>query len=137
MKTGWVYLVVLAVVAAAGGLIYSVRTSPIPDETTGYVLALPKLGDPVARQISYEASGPEGTSVTVSYLGEDIRSRDLTAVLPWTQSLKTSAGAFMAALIVQSPTSRIGCRITVDGVVRDEQVSKSEAGTVSCRVQIA
>ena len=46
MKLSTVCLVVAVVLAVAGGVIYWVRTSPIPDQTTGYVNTDPKLCSP-------------------------------------------------------------------------------------------
>ncbi|MGL6234707.1 MAG: MmpS family transport accessory protein [Segniliparus sp.] len=129
-------LVSLFVLAAAGGLIAHVRTSPIPDQAIGFVGVAPTLGEFAERTVEYEASGPQGAPVTVSYLDENAHARDVVTTLPWQQSVRTATPAVMTSLVVQSKTVGIGCRISIDGKLRDEQFSNTLAGLVNCKVRV-
>ncbi|EFV14149.1 MmpS family transport accessory protein [Segniliparus rugosus] len=136
MKSSWVYLVSLFVLAAAGVFIAVVRTSPIPDQAVGYVDIAPTLGTFAERTVEYEANGPRGAPVTVSYLDENAHARDVATTLPWQQSVHATTPAVMASLVVQSRTAGVGCGILIDGKLRDEQFSNSPAGVVNCKVRV-
>ncbi|ADG96803.1 membrane family protein [Segniliparus rotundus DSM 44985] len=137
MKSAWPYLVSLLILVAAGGFIAHLRSSSIPDEAVGFASALPKLGQSPQRTIDYEASGPAGTPVRVSYLDEHAQAHDADAVLPWQESLRTASPTVMTGLIVQSKAGGVGCRIIIDGTVRDEQPPSASANVANCKVQVA
>ena len=136
MRNSWVYPVSLFVLAAAGGSIARVRTDPIPDQAIGYVAVAPALGEFAERTVEYEASGPRGAPVTVSYLDENAHARDIAATLPWRQPVRAATPALMTSLVVQSRTAGVGCRISIDGKVRDEQFSNTPAGVANCKVRV-
>lgn len=137
MRNTWVYLVVLAVLTVAALFILKLRASDIPDEAAGTVSRLPTLGSLFERTIQYEALGSTGTSATVSYLGDDGHNQNIDTVLPWHQTLRTVEPSLVTSMVVQSNSSGVGCRITVDGKVRDEQVATASGGIASCKVQVA
>jgi hypothetical protein len=137
MRKTWPYLVSLVILASAGGFIAHLRSSEIPDQAVGFASSLPKLGQSPQRTVDYEASGPAGTPVRVSYLDEHARAHDADAVLPWQESLRTSNPTLMTGLIVQSKAGGVGCRIVVDGTVRDEQPPNASANVANCKVQVA
>ena len=137
MRNAWVYVVVLVVLAVAAAFILRLRSSEIPDEAVGTVSRLPSLGSLSERRIQYEATGPDGTPATVSYLDEDGHNRNIKTVLPWHEALHTVAPSLVTSMVVQSSSPGTGCRITVNGEVRDEQVSVATGGIASCKVQVA
>ncbi|MUM17645.1 hypothetical protein FZI91_15395 [Mycobacterium sp. CBMA271] len=131
------YLVVLAVLAVAAAFILKLRSSEIPDEAMGTVSRLPMLGSLTERTIAYEAIGSPGTPATVSYLDDSGHNQNVETVLPWEQALRTVEPSLVTSMVVQSNSSGVGCRITVNGKVRDEQVATATGGIASCKVQVA
>ncbi|MEU9805099.1 MmpS family transport accessory protein [Mycobacterium sp. NPDC050853] len=137
MRKVWVYLVVLAVLTVAAAFILKLRWSEIPDEAVGTVSRLPALGSLTERTIQYEAIGPDGTPATVSYLDDNGHNQNVGTVLPWQEALRTVEPSLVTSMVVQSNASGVGCRITVNGQVRDEQVATATGGIASCKVQVA
>ena len=83
-----------------------------------------------------EIFGPPGTVATVNYLdlnAEPQIARDVT--LPWTLELSTTAPAAAANIVAQGDSDKIGCRITVDGVVKDEKTSTGVNAQTFCIVK--
>ena len=86
--------------------------------------------------VVYEIFGPPGTVATVNYLdlnAEPQIARDVT--LPWTLELSTTAPAAAAKIVAQGDSDTIGCRITVDGVVKDEKTSTGVNAQTFCIVK--
>jgi hypothetical protein len=137
MRSAWVYLVVLAVLTVAAAFILKLRASEIPDEAVGIVSRLPVLGSLSERTIQYEAIGPAGTPATVSYLDDNGHNQNVGTVLPWQEALRTVEPSLVTSMVVQSNATGVGCRITVNGQVRDEQVATATGGIASCKVQVA
>ncbi|NGX07657.1 membrane protein [Mycobacteroides franklinii] len=137
MRNAWVYLVVLAVLTVAALFIFKLRSTDIPDEAAGTVSRLPTLGSLTERTIQYEAVGPAGTPATVSYLDDDGHNQNVDTVLPWQEALRTVEPSLVTSMVVQSNVTGVGCRITVNGKVRDEQVATATGGIASCKVQVA
>lgn len=94
----------------------------------------PKPFDP--KVVVYEIFGPPGTVATVNYLDLDAEpqiARDVT--LPWTLTLTTDAPAAAGNIVAQGDSDTIGCRITVDGVVKDERVRTGVSAQTFCIVK--
>ena len=88
------------------------------------------------KTVVYEIFGPPGTVATVNYLNLDAEpqiARDVT--LPWTLELTTTAPAAAANIVAQGDSDTIGCRITVDGVVKDEKTSTGVNAQTFCLVK--
>ena len=88
------------------------------------------------KTVIYEIFGPPGTVATVNYLDLDAQpqiARDVT--LPWTLELSTTAPAAAANIVAQGDSNTIGCRITVDGVVKDEKTSTGVNAQTFCLVK--
>jgi len=88
------------------------------------------------KKVIYEIFGPTGTVATVNYLDLDAEpqiARDVT--LPWTLELSTTAPAAAANIVAQGNSDTIGCRITVDGVVKDEKTSTGVNAQTFCLVK--
>ena len=57
--------------------------------------------------------------------------------LPWTYTLTTTIPAIIANVVAQGNSDTIGCRITVNGDVRDEQTSNGHHAQTFCLVKAA
>lgn len=131
----WPYLLSAVILAGVGGYIAHLRLSPIPDLAIGYSSPPPKLGLLPEKVIDYELTG--GDKATASYLDMDARTQDVTVALPWRISLRTRALTVSTGVLAQGAATRLGCRILVDGVVRDERTAQGPHAAVNCNVQVA
>lgn len=88
------------------------------------------------KTVVYEIYGPPGTVATINYLDLDAEPRIARDVpLPWTLTLTTTAPAAAANIVAQGYSDTIGCRITIDGVVKEERVSTGVSAQTFCIVK--
>ena len=74
----------------------------------------------------------------MSYLDQKAQptQADFTS-LPWTFTVTTTVPAVMASVVAQGNSDTIGCRITVNGEVKDERSSAGHHAQTSCLVKAA
>jgi hypothetical protein len=90
------------------------------------------------KQITYEVFGPPGTVADISYFDINADPKRVDgAHLPWTLHLTTTLASMMGNLVAQGNSNTIGCRITVDGVVKAERVSTETNAYTYCLVKSA
>ncbi len=137
-KRTWVLLVIVLVVLTAAFCV---------DRFRGFfghtVLTKPGAGlvnDPAPfnpKVVKYEIVGA-GSAATINYLDLDAQPQKAeNTALPWTLTLTTTAPAARPNIIAQSDGDTITCRITVDGVVKDERTSDGLNAQTFCLVKSA
>jgi hypothetical protein len=90
------------------------------------------------KRVTYEIFGPEGTVATINYLDLNAQPQEVkNTTLPWSLTLTTTAPAASANIVAQGNSNNIGCRITVNGVVKDEKVSQEVNAQTFCLVKSA
>jgi hypothetical protein len=57
--------------------------------------------------------------------------------LPWTYTIVTTVPAVIANVVAQGNSDNIGCRITVNGEIEDEQTSAGHHAQTFCLVKAA
>jgi Mycobacterium membrane protein len=88
--------------------------------------------------ILYEISGPPGTTANINYWDADANTHQVNgAPLPWQTTISTTLPAVSANIMAQADGDQIGCRITVDGVVREQQHSDGHNAQTFCLVKSA
>lgn len=124
VKRGWMVLVAVAVVAVAGFSVYRLHGifgSHDTTSTAGGVANGIKPFNP--KQVTLEVFGAPGTVATINYLDVDATPRQvLDTTLPWSYTITTTLPAVFANVVAQGDSNSIGCRITVNGVVKDERI---------------
>lgn len=125
-------LVVVVVAAVSGFSVYRLQgvfgthsdASPANVTSNDIVPFHPK-------HVILEVFGPPGTVATINYLDADTAPREVReTTLPWAHTITTTQPAVLANLVAQGDRDVIGCRITVNGVVKDERtVNKVNAYT--------
>ncbi|MGV7360670.1 MmpS family transport accessory protein, partial [Mycobacterium kansasii] len=72
----------------------------------------------------------------VSYLDKNAEPQqvDFTG-LPWTFTVTTTVPAVIASVVAQGDSDDIGCRITVNGEIKDERSSAGRHAQTSCLVK--
>jgi hypothetical protein len=90
------------------------------------------------KRVTYEIFGSDGTVATINYLDLDAQPQEVNgASLPWSITLTTTAAASNANIVAQGDSDNIGCRITVDGKVKDEKTSNEVNAQTFCLVKSA
>ncbi len=135
----WIPLLVLAVVGVGGFIVNRVHGYFGSGKRESYAdsnLQNPKPFNP--KRITYEVFGPPGTVADISYFDVNADPKRVDgAHLPWSLHITTDKAAVMGNLVAQGNSDSIGCRITVDDVVKAERISNEVNAYTFCVVKSA
>jgi hypothetical protein len=85
------------------------------------------------KQVLFEVFGTPGSVATINYLDIHAQPQRVNNVpLPWSQALTTDDPTLYADLRAQGDGDTISCRITVNGIVKDERSSNNVNGYIAC-----
>ncbi|MGA9494088.1 MAG: MmpS family transport accessory protein [Mycobacterium sp.] len=123
VRRRWMILVAVAVIALAGfavdrlhGAFGSHRNSSSASGVSNEIVPFnPK-------SVVYQVFGAPGATATINY--QDVHAapqRVDNAPLPWSYTITTTDPAVIANLVAQGNGNILGCRIIVNGVVKDER----------------
>lgn len=138
LRHGWIPLV-LVVVLATSALIVSrlhrIFGSEDLNANAGKGIEIVQFNPKV---VVYEISGSPGTTANINYWDENANTHQVNnAALPWSTTISTTLPSVSANIMAQSDGSTIRCKITVDGVVRDNQNSDGHNAQTFCLVKSA
>ena len=90
------------------------------------------------KRLTYELFGSIGEGGMLDYVDVDGHPHqvDLTT-LPWSHTETTTLTVVSGSVSAQVHGGQVGCRMLVDGVVRDEQSATHQDADVTCRVKSA
>jgi Mycobacterium membrane protein len=132
LKRQWVPLVVIVALALGGFAVYRLQSIfPIIHSSQ---LDPRGLTPPYApKSATYEIIGPPGTVGVVNWMDDKAQPQraDFTT-LPWSQTITARLPGIFAYVVAQGDSDHIGCRITVDGRLVDEQSVDTPNAQVSC-----
>jgi hypothetical protein len=139
LKRVWLRLLIAVVIAVGGFTVYRVH---------GYFGAHGKAGGSSVKfedtkpfnpkVVIYEIFSPDGTVADINYLDLNAYPQRVdSAPLPWSLTLSTTDPAVSPNIVAQGHSDTIGCRITVDGVVKDERISNGVNAQTFCLVKSA
>jgi hypothetical protein len=116
-------LVAVLVVAVAGFLVYRLQGIFGSNNTTATTSGLADEIVPFSpKRVVLEVFGPPGTVATINYVDIDAQPQRVDdAVLPWSYDKTTTDPAVFVNVVAQGNSDTIGCRITIDDVVKDER----------------
>ncbi|WP_343601148.1 MmpS family transport accessory protein [Mycobacterium sp.] len=139
LKRVWVPLVVVVAVVLGGIAVARLRGAFGAEEIFS---ATGSSAEPLApshiKRVTYEVYGNAGTTGSVSYLDENAQPEQAGFTsLPWTYTITTTVPAVLANVVAQGDSDSIGCRITVNDRVADEQSSAGHHAQTSCLVKAA
>jgi Mycobacterium membrane protein len=88
--------------------------------------------------VVYEVSGAAGSTANINYWDENANTHQVNgAPLPWSFTISTTLPSVSANIMAQTDGNQIGCRITVDGVVREEKKADGHNAQTFCLVKSA
>jgi hypothetical protein len=139
LKRSWVAIVVLIAVALGAAGVIQLRAKFGSDEIFAASDHRPETIVPFKpKQVTYELFGPATASGKVSFLNAEAKPQEAVFTgLPWTHSFSTTIPAVVANLVAQGDSDTLGCRITVNGAVKDEQQASGSSAQAFCLVKAA
>ena len=135
----WVPFLVVAVVLLAVFMVDRLRGVFGKTELTRPGAGLVNDPEPFnPKEVKYEIFGLPGATATINYLDLDAQPQKAENVaLPWSLTLTTTAPAASANIVAQGDGDSISCRISVDGVVKDEKTTDGLNAQTFCLVKSA
>jgi hypothetical protein len=139
LRRAWVPLVVVVAVFLGGVAVSRLRGVFGSD---AIFTATGRSAEPLEpshlKRVTYEVYGPSETTGSVSYLDTKAQPQQANFTsLPWTFTITTTVPAVIASVVAQGNSDNIGCRITVNGDVKDERSSAGRHAQTSCLVKAA
>ncbi|ORW91693.1 MULTISPECIES: MmpS family transport accessory protein [unclassified Mycobacterium] len=135
----WRPLVIVAVLAVVAYGVNIVRNNSEAISHPATTSSLPATVVQInPKNVTYEAFGTLGEGGKVVYANLDSQPVEvrLTA-LPWSVSETTMSPSATLSLVMQVDGDSAGCRILVDGKVRDEHLVSHQSAAVACTVTAA
>ena len=137
-KRAWIPLVlvvVLAVSALVVSRLHKVFGSADLNANAGAGIKIVQFNPKV---VLYEVFGPAGSTANINYWDADANTHQVNAApLPWSYTVSTTLPSVSANIMVQGDGGQVSCRITVDGVVREERKSDGVNPQTFCLVKSA
>ncbi|WP_194164286.1 MmpS family transport accessory protein [Mycobacterium marseillense] len=132
VKRGWMVIVTVLVVALAGFGIYRLHgIFGSHDNTTANSGLAAEIVPFNPKQVVLEVFGAPGAVATINYLDVNAQPQQVKdAPLPWSFTITTTEPAVIGNVVAQGNGDTLGCRITVNGEVKDQRtVHKVDAYT--------
>ena len=137
-KRAWIPLVlvvVLAVSALVVSRLHKIFGSQDLNANAGAGIEIVQFNPKV---VVYEISGSPGTTANINYWDENANTHQVNAApLPWSFTISTTLPSVSANIMAQGDGDQIRCRITVDGVVREEKHADGRNAQTFCLVKSA
>ncbi|MCV7077941.1 MmpS family transport accessory protein [Mycobacterium szulgai] len=138
IKRAWIPLVlvvVLAVSALVVSRLHKIFGSQDLNANAGAGIEIVQFNPKVVR---YDVSGPPGTTANINFWDENANTHQVnSAPLPWSFTISTTLPSVSANIMAQGDGNQISCRITVDGVLREQQNADGVNAQTFCLVKSA
>jgi MmpS family membrane protein len=133
----WIPLVLVMVLASSGLIVsrlHKVFGSQDLNASAGAGIEIVQFNPKI---VVYDVFGPAGTIAKIDYFDADANTHEVDAALPWSTTISTTLPAVSANIMAQGNGDQIGCRVTVDGVVRDQKSTDGLNAQTFCLVKSA
>ena len=138
LKRAWIPLVLVVVFAVSGlGVVrlHKIFASQDLNANAGAGIQIVQFNP---KLVIYDVFGPAGSTAKIDYFDADANTHEIDAApLPWSITISTTLPAVSANIMAQADSDQIGCRITVDGTVREEKSSDGHNAQTFCLVKSA
>ncbi|BAX90448.1 MmpS family transport accessory protein [Mycobacterium shigaense] len=137
-KYGWLPLVAVAVIVLSGYAVFQLHDVFGSQNINTATETKDDSRNTMPKDVVYEIFGPSSTRGQVNYLDERTQpQREYFTALPWRFVITTTLPSVFASVVAQGDKDSIGCRIIVDGVIRDEQTAHNRDAQTFCLVKAA
>jgi hypothetical protein len=139
IRRWWTVLVVIVVAAVAGFCVYRLHGIFGSHNNTSAAGGISEQTEPFnPKHITLEVFGDPGAVATINYVDINVQPRQvLDASLPWSLTMVTTQPGAFSNLVAQGNSDSLGCRITVDGEVKDERIVNQVSAYTFCLVKSA
>ena len=137
LKHAWIPLVLVVVLAVSGLVVSRLHRMFGSEDLNANAGAGIEIVQFNPKVLVYEVYGPPGATAQISYFDPDANVHSLTAPLPWSVTLSTTLPTVSANLMARSDGNQIGCRVTVNDVVREEKSADGINAQTYCLVKSA
>jgi hypothetical protein len=138
LRRWWIPLLLVIVLAVSGLVVsrlHKVFGSQDLNANSGAGIKIVQFNPKV---VKYEIDGPPGSVANINYWDADANTHQVNgASLPWSYTISTTLPAVSANIMAQTDAGQIGCRITVDGVLREHQSANGHNAQTFCLVKSA
>ena len=138
VKRAWIPLILVVVFAVSGlGVVrlHRIFASQDLNANAGAGIEIVQFNP---KLVTYDVFGPAGTTAKIDYFDADANTHEVDAApLPWSTTISTTLPAVSANIMAQGDGDLIGCRITVDGAVREEKSTDGVNAQTFCLVKSA
>lgn len=132
----WIPLVVLVVIAVGGLTVWRLHGLFGSEKGLSYADTRVDNKPYNPQHLRYEVFGPPGTVALISYYDVDGSPQHIDGVhLPWSLEFAVTAATGIGSVAAQGDSDSIGCRITLDGVVKAEKVTHEVGAFTSCMLK--
>jgi len=133
----WIPLVLVVVLAVSGLIVvrlHKVFGSQDLNANAGAGIEIVQFNPKI---MIYDVYGPAGSTAKIDYFDADANTHEVDVALPWSTTISTTLPAISANILAQSDGDQIGCRVTVDGTVRQEKTADGVHAQIFCLVKSA
>jgi hypothetical protein len=135
LKKVWIPLVLIVVLAVSGLVVSRLHKMFASEDLNANAGAGIEIVQFNPKIMVYDVYG-SGTA-QISYFDPDANVHLVTVPLPWSITLSTTLPAISGSLMAQTDGDQIGCRVTVNGTVREEQSANGINAQTYCLVKSA
>lgn len=133
----WIPVLVVVVVAVGVAAVKNARAVFGSNPVVVTPITSDSAEDFDPKVVTYEVFGSGGTAM-VNYLDlKGIPQRTGSVTLPWSLTLSTTDPSASPNILAQGDGTAIGCRITVDDVVKEERTATGMNAATFCLVKSA
>lgn len=120
----WMLLVAVLVIALSAFAVYRLHGVFGSDHDVSAGGALPNQAVSLnPKHVLIEVFGEPGSVATISYVDIDAQPQRVDgAALPWSYDVTTTQPGVFVNVVAQGDSDSLGCRITIDGEVKDERI---------------
>ena len=133
----WIPLVLVVVLAVSGLIVvrlHKLFASQDLNANAGAGIEIVQFNPKI---VIYDVFGPAGTTAKIDYFDADANTHEVNTALPWSTTISTTLPAVSANIMAQGDGDQIGCRVTVDGTVRQEKTADGVHAQIFCLVKSA
>ena len=137
LKRVWIPLVLVVVLSVSGLVVsrlHKMFASADLNANAGAGIEIVQFNPKI---LVYDVYGTPGTTAQITYFDADANVHLLNTPLPWSITLSTTLPSVSANLMAQGDSNEIGCRVTVNGTVREEKTANGINAQTYCLVKSA
>jgi hypothetical protein len=137
-KRAWIPLVLVVVLGVSGLVVSRLHAIFGSQNLNANANAGIEIVQFNPKVVTYEIFGPPGATANINYWDADANTHQVNgAPLPWSYTVSTTLPSVSANIMAQTDANQIGCRITVDGVVREQKNVDGVNAQTFCLVKSA